>query len=435
MTASTAAAVRFACPYCGLVHRVPRLYLGRRGRCTACERVLRIREGLAERAESGERSVAPTRAAKRPAASSGWRAARREAGRATPATANAAAAPPAAPPLARRPERRGDALRFACPRCEARGQVPAACVGRVGRCHACRSEFTIPNAPPALDSDDELRIQVADLPRAQGPAPSPATAPPASADLEVAPAFERPAFLPMGPRGEAMRLADAVAEPDDSDDGDDGDDGDGDEGERGRARRRAARGRTPARRRTELDHERHVQGLGACYRVAAVLSVLAGLAPVVFLGAVGGGAEAAIGLVIAVPAIVMAVGLFLLGHFVARYHLAASIIAGVFHGLAVVTGVVWLGLAFIGIATAPAGAPVFPALVSLAFTALPTLWHLAAMFVLLSGPGRRVCEPEYRDVVAETPQVRVAWWASPMFLAPVGFVLAVGLYVGSHVLG
>jgi len=105
---ATADLIAFTCPECAETHRVPASLCGRKGRCSSCRTVLRVREGLAERYRSGERPAAPAR-------EEAW-------------------------------------VEFDCPGCGEPGQAPAASVGKAGRCHACRQRIEIPrDAAPASD--------------------------------------------------------------------------------------------------------------------------------------------------------------------------------------------------------------------------------------------------------------------------------------------
>lgn len=162
-----------------------------------------------------------------------------------------------------------------------------------------------------------------------------------------------------------------------------------------------------------LTMEAHLSAIAMWDRICGVLGGIA----CILLGVLQG-----VVLFVAVFMAALFAGLYLLGHFLAKYSNTARIIAVVLQGLWLVGNVIQLML-LMGVigsdqggrhrAVAEAGVVggVVGVLISVA-------WNVAILWVLFNQQSAAICTPQYQRVVYESPDVKPLTYSSPFFYLP-----------------
>ncbi|HEX8954416.1 MAG TPA: hypothetical protein VF945_21325 [Polyangia bacterium] len=196
----------------------------------------------------------------------------------------------------------------------------------------------------------------------------------------------------------------------------------------------------------DLAMESHLRGLAFWYRVGAVVFGVG------FLGlfAVAGGAlmglssslhgsgalmASAFGYV-AMFVVALAVGSYVLGHYLGRFANGARIAAAVLTLVSLAFGLVRFVLtcvAYSKLSELYGDSGLFDARPSLAgpiaMFALSTLWTGAIAFTLLSGRAAQVCAPAYRTIVARTATMKASLVKTPFFVVPLVATILVAFFV------
>ena len=196
----------------------------------------------------------------------------------------------------------------------------------------------------------------------------------------------------------------------------------------------------------DLAMEAHLRALAFWYRAGAVLVVLFGIGLTAMVGWLGRAVLAdatswrtpgamvagAVGYV-ALAAIGLGAGSFVLGHLLSRFANGARIAAGVLTLVSlalvlvrlVLTAVVYSRLSAFAGAYDGAYAP--PSLAGpIASFLLSAIWMIAVAWALFCGRAAQVCSPTYRTIVARTAQMKAPMAKSAFFIVPlVGLILTV----------
>ena len=198
----------------------------------------------------------------------------------------------------------------------------------------------------------------------------------------------------------------------------------------------------------DLIMEAHLRALAIWQRVGAVLMAVAA---VWLVGALAlsssrfgqfGGFIGGVGTVMAAIFLAMAIGSWVLGHFLSRYSNGARITAGVLTSISLAWQVVSTGFALFarpsyaydeygsryGGYGHSSGAGMWTVLSFL----LIVIWMSSVLWALFNRRSSKICTPEYRDIVAKTPELVPSTLKSPYFIIPAaltGFVLLLALVV------
>ncbi|MGZ3429909.1 MAG: hypothetical protein ACXVCV_24835, partial [Polyangia bacterium] len=168
----------------------------------------------------------------------------------------------------------------------------------------------------------------------------------------------------------------------------------------------------------DLAMESHLRALGFWYRLGAVLFgggflALTGVAGGALFGgsSLGGGNAMIAGVLgwVAMFVVALAVGSYVLGHFLGRFANGARLAAGILTIVSLAFGLlrfVITCIAYSKLSNMYGDAGLFydrPSLAGpIAMFLLSTLWSGAIAFTLLSGRAAAVCAPAYRTIVART---------------------------------
>src|SRR5581483_4372628 len=198
----------------------------------------------------------------------------------------------------------------------------------------------------------------------------------------------------------------------------------------------------------DLIMEAHLRALAIWQRVGAVLMAVAALWLVGALAMAGSrlgqfsGFIGGIGAVMAAIFLAMAVGSWVLGHFLSRYSNGARITAGVLTSISLGWQVLSTGFAMFARPSYAyddygsryggygmhhsSGAGMWAVLSFI----LIVIWMSSVLWALFNRRSSKICTPEYRDIVAKTPELAPSTLKSAFFIIPAalgGFVLLLAL--------
>jgi hypothetical protein len=187
--------------------------------------------------------------------------------------------------------------------------------------------------------------------------------------------------------------------------------------------------------------EGHLMALALWHRIGAILVGVLALGLLIGGGALfgirHGELDGAIGSMMAVVAVILILAAafsYVLGHFIARLHAWARITAGVFAAIGLASNVLSMvaGLAMtsrmsdyggggFGFSSGPSvGGIIFRSLLSIA-------WSASIVWVFFNRRSSVITSPDYKLLVAQTPDVRPTTYKSPFFLIPLVLLALVAL--------
>ena len=178
----------------------------------------------------------------------------------------------------------------------------------------------------------------------------------------------------------------------------------------------------------DLAMEGHLRAIAFWYRFSAVLCVPAAAGLMIFGGSLEGssGLGAMAGTLLMVVGVIVlccAVGSYLLGHFLARYANGARITAGVFTSiglgmnvLSACGGAALMSAGHRGYDVGSGVGNLFGSLISIGMS-------LALLWAFFSKRSAHLCTPQYRELVAKSPQLKPRTWTSPFFLVPLILII------------
>ena len=195
----------------------------------------------------------------------------------------------------------------------------------------------------------------------------------------------------------------------------------------------------------DLAMESHLRALGFWYRIGAVLFGVGFLTLFGLGGALVGltsslhGSNAlwasAFGYV-AMFVVALAVGSYVLGHFLGRFTNGARLAAGILTIVSLAFGLlrfVLICVAYSKLSDLYGDAGFYSARPSLAgpiaMFLMSTLWSGAIVFTLLSGRAAAVCAPAYRTLVARTASMKASLVKTPFFVVPLVATIVVAMLV------
>jgi hypothetical protein len=196
----------------------------------------------------------------------------------------------------------------------------------------------------------------------------------------------------------------------------------------------------------DLAMESHLRALAFWYRIGAVVFGAGFLA---LFGLVGGalvgmpsslhGSSALFASVfgyIAMFVVALAVGSYVLGHFLGRFANGARLAAGILTIISLAFGLlrfVVTCIAYSRLSNMYGDAGLFydrPSLAGpIAAFLLTTIWSGAIVFTLLSGRAAAVCAPAYRTIVARTASMKASLVKTPFFVVPLVATILVAMMV------
>ncbi|MCU1277322.1 MAG: hypothetical protein JWM53_868 [bacterium] len=198
--------------------------------------------------------------------------------------------------------------------------------------------------------------------------------------------------------------------------------------------------------RRDLAMESHLRALGFWYRIGAVLFGVGFLA---LFGIVGGALAgmpsslhgsgalwaSAFGYV-AMFVVALAVGSYVLGHFLGRFANGARLAAGILTILSLAFGLlrfVVTCIAYSKLSNMYGDAGLFydrPSLAGpIAMFLLSTIWSGAIVMTLLSSRAAAICAPAYRTIVARTASMKASLVKTPFFVVPLVATILVAMMV------